>query len=54
LARVEAYSKGDQKSITAWLDVRNDAAHGQYDRYTAEKVKLVHGVVRDFVNRVPA
>jgi hypothetical protein len=54
LARLEAYSKGDQKSVTAWLDLRNDAAHGHYDRYAAEQVKLVHGGVRDFLNRVPA
>ena len=28
LGRVTVYSKGDQKNITAWLHLRNSAAHG--------------------------
>lgn len=31
LAKVGAYSKLDQKNVTAWLDLRNKAAHGHYD-----------------------
>ena len=34
LASQNIYGKGDQKSVTAWLDVRNDAAHGKYNNYT--------------------
>ena len=35
-----AYSKLDQKSVTAWLGLRNDAAHGNYSAYTNAQVKL--------------
>lgn len=30
LVKAGAYSKLDQKNITAWLGLRNDAAHGNY------------------------
>jgi len=32
LAAKKVYEKLDQKSVTAWLDLRNDAAHGHYDK----------------------
>jgi hypothetical protein len=54
LAKTDAYGKLDQKSITAWLDLRNDAAHGHYDKYTAEQVALLISGVRDFMTRCPA
>lgn len=54
LAKAEAYRTGDQKSITAWLGLRNDAAHGHYERYTSEQVGVAHAGIRDFLNRVPA
>ncbi|MDX6610131.1 MAG: hypothetical protein QOF85_2056 [Solirubrobacterales bacterium] len=28
LRKAEAYEKNDQKAVTAWLGIRNDAAHG--------------------------
>jgi hypothetical protein len=40
LATAGAYNKLDQKSITAWLDLRNKAAHGHYSEYTADQVVL--------------
>jgi hypothetical protein len=48
------YSKLDQKSITAWLDLRNKAAHGKYGEYSQEQVTLLIQGVRDFMTRVPA
>jgi hypothetical protein len=51
LAAKKVYEKLDQKSVTAWLDLRNDAAHGHYDKYGAEQVKLLLLGVRDFINR---
>ena len=30
LACGNSYTKLDQKSVTAWLDLRNRAAHGRY------------------------
>ena len=52
LAKAEVYNKLDQKAVTAWLDLRNNAAHGKYDEYTKEQVKLMLDGVLDFVRRV--
>src|SRR6266404_3919242 len=52
LAKVGKYSKLDQKSVTAWLDLRNKAAHGKYSEYTDEQVVLMLAGVRDFISRV--
>lgn len=46
------YSKLDQKQITAWLGLRNDAAHGDYGKYTHEQVKLMLSGITDFMVRV--
>ena len=54
LTKAGAYNKLDQKSITAWLDLRNKAAHGQYSDYTKEQVRLFVATVRDFITRYPA
>jgi hypothetical protein len=48
------YSKLDQKSVTAWLDLRNKAAHGQYADYSKAQVELLLQSVRDFITRHPA
>lgn len=54
LAGANVYSKLDQKSITAWLGLRNNAAHGKYDEYSRKQVALMVQGVRDFVTRNPA
>ncbi|HKC00834.1 MAG TPA: hypothetical protein VKD23_18775 [Terriglobales bacterium] len=54
LAKVGKYSKLDQKQVTAWLDLRNKAAHGKYSEYANEQVVLMLAGVRDFVSRVRA
>jgi hypothetical protein len=54
LAKAGAYSKLDQKSVTAWLGIRNLAAHGKYGDYAAEQVALLIQSVRDFITRNPA
>lgn len=54
LAAKGCYEKLDQKSITAWLDLRNKAAHGKYGEYSAEQVALLVAGVRDFIRRNPA
>jgi hypothetical protein len=48
------YPKLDQKNVTAWLDLRNKAAHGHYSEYTKEQVELMLQSVRDFTARCPA
>jgi hypothetical protein len=45
------YGKGEQKSVTAWLDLRNHAAHGHYEKYEASQVALLIDSVRDFMVR---
>ena len=54
LVKASAYSKLDQKNVTAWLGLRHKAAHGEYDKYTLEQVKLLNQGVRDFIARNPA
>ena len=53
LAKADAYSKLDQKSVTSWLDLRNKAAHGKYADFTQEQVAILITAVRDFVTRNP-
>ena len=50
----DVYKKLDQKNVTAWLDLRNDAAHGHYEKYTKEQVSLMISGIRDFLTRNPA
>lgn len=54
LAGQSVYSRLDQKSITAWLDLRNKAAHGKYSEYSKEQVAFLLQGVRDFMVRIPA
>ena len=54
LVKANAYSKQDQKNITAWLGLRNDAAHANYSSYEDQQVRLVIFSIRDFITRVPA
>jgi hypothetical protein len=51
LTAAGSYSMLDQKSVTAWLDLRNKAAHGKYSEYTQEQVTLMTLGVRDFAAR---
>lgn len=53
LAKSDVYNKLDQKSITAWLDLRNNAAHGKYEAYSNDQVKqMINGII-GFVARNP-
>ncbi len=54
LVKASAYTKLDQKSVTAWLDLRNNAAHGHYTLYDTKQVALMIAGVRDFITRNPA
>jgi hypothetical protein len=46
--------KAVQKNVTAWLDLRNKAAHGKYAEYQGEQVSLLLAAVRDFITRASA
>jgi hypothetical protein len=54
LAAASAYSKLDQKNVTAWLGLRNDAAHGNYSAYDKAQVALLIDGVRHFITKFPA
>ncbi len=51
LAGAKVYNKLDQKAVTSWLDLRNNAAHGKYDEYTREQVQLMLEGVGNFSAR---
>jgi HEPN domain-containing protein len=53
LAGATVYSKLEQKQITAWLDLRNNAAHGKYNQYDTSQVSALVLGVTDFMVRVP-
>jgi hypothetical protein len=44
----------DQKQVTAWLGLRNDAAHARYDNYTEHQVKDMLSGITNFMVRIPA
>lgn len=54
LAGSSVYSKLDQKNVTSWLGLRNNAAHGNYASYTTDQVQLLIDATRNFFARHPA
>lgn len=48
------YNSSQQKSVFAWLALRNDAAHGNYSAYDHKQVAALVRDVRDFITRYPA
>lgn len=54
LMKDAAYNKLDHKLVTAWLDLRNKAAHAKYFEYEKAQVELMCQGVTDFVARNPA
>jgi hypothetical protein len=54
LAKANVYTKLDLKGITAWLDLRNKAAHGKYGEYTEDQVALLISGIQNFIVRNPA
>ena len=54
LAKAGIYGTIQQKSVTAWLGIRNAAAHGEYEKYGLPEVRQMLAAVRDFIGRYPA
>jgi hypothetical protein len=52
LTKANIYGVLEQKNVTAWLDLRNKAAHGKYSEYSIEQVALMYLGVLDFVTRI--
>jgi hypothetical protein len=51
LAGANVYNKLDQKNVTAWLDLRNKAAHGKYGEYTIQQVEHMQRAITEFMAR---
>lgn len=51
ITKANAYNKIDQKLVTSWLGIRNDAAHGNYNEYTKEQVSIMYQGVLNFIAR---
>ena len=54
LAKAAVYGVLQQKSVTAWLDLRNRAAHGKYQEYPQKSVELMSQGVTQFMAQYPA
>jgi hypothetical protein len=52
LVKAGVYGVLEQKNVTAWLDLRNRAAHGKYGEYVIQQVEMMYQGVLDFVSRV--
>lgn len=52
LVKASVYNKLDQKNVTAWLDLRNKAAHGKYGEYNKQQVEQMLGSVSEFIARI--
>ena len=51
LAKAGVYNKLQQKQITALADIRNNAAHGDYDQFTKEDViRMIQDIERFILN----
>jgi hypothetical protein len=53
LAKNGVYNKLIQKNVTASLDLRNQAAHGHFNEYTLDQVKLMLQSVQLFISQYP-
>lgn len=51
LVKANVYGVLQQKNVTAWLDLRNRAAHGKYSEYDANDVRLMHQGVTQFMSQ---
>lgn len=51
LAKADVYTALEAKQVTAWLAVRNSAAHGKYDEYTTDQVSNLATGIPSFIVR---
>jgi hypothetical protein len=54
LKATSVYNALQHRSVQAWLDLRNDAAHGNYGEYDHKQVAALIRDVGDFMARHPA
>jgi hypothetical protein len=51
LAKEGLYDKLIQKQVTTWADLRNKAAHGEFDKYDIKMVRMMLIFVQDFCTK---
>jgi hypothetical protein len=54
LAKHGVYDLPRQQQITAWMSLRNKAAHGEITTYKKEEIDSMHQGVRQFIELYPA
>ncbi len=54
LKKADVYDGLRQKQITAWMDLRNKAAHGDYQGYYEHQVRMFIDGVWDFMLKYSA
>lgn len=54
LASNNVITKLEQKNITAWLGLRNEAAHGNYHNYDLSNVRLLIDSIGFFMSKTPS
>ncbi|AWW42315.1 hypothetical protein DN051_06685 [Streptomyces cadmiisoli] len=54
LKKAGVYDGLQQKEVTAWMDLRNKAAHGDYADYDRDQVRRLIGGVEAFMRKYPA
>ncbi|MFE5595482.1 hypothetical protein [Streptomyces sp. NPDC056549] len=54
LKKTDVYATLQEKQVTAWMDLRNQAAHGNYEKYDTGEVRGLANGVRDFMLKYPA
>ncbi|WP_405954309.1 hypothetical protein [Streptomyces phaeochromogenes] len=54
LKKASVYSETQRKQVSAWMGLRNSAAHGDYEEYDKQQVRLLVDGVRDFMLKYPA
>ena len=48
LVKADVYNKLVQKQITSWADLRNNAAHGHFEKYNQTQVEMMLLFVQSF------
>ena len=54
LRQAQATSALQDKRVSYWLGVRNEAAHGNYGNYSSDDVRSLIGEVTQFIDQLPA
>ncbi|GHA63864.1 hypothetical protein GCM10010330_15830 [Streptomyces tendae] len=54
LKKADVYATLQEKQVTAWMDLRNQAAHGNYEKYNLSEVRVLIDGVRGFMLKYPA